>query len=205
MRGGCSGRDAIIGLIDQEPWRRPRPRRSSCSTMSASAACYGTTSKDNKKPPIGLDGLARIVERCSVRARRNFRSAPSPASMPAMRRDVIAAGADGVAVISALSLATDPARPPRRELRAIVDDGARRARRAHDRDRRHHRGFGFRRRRRHPGRPEDLLRARRLWRVGHHRADRAEHQGRHRHPRCAAGFHHGADRRGVLRSRLSMR
>ena len=68
-------------------------------------------------------------------------------------------------------------------------------------DRRHHRRLGFGRRRRHPGRPQDLLRARRLRRARHHRADRAEHQGRHRHPRRAAGFHHRADRCGVLRPR----
>ena len=83
----------------------------------------------------------------------------------------------------------------------MVDARAGAARRGHDRDRRHHRGLGFQRRRRHPGRPEDLLGARRLWRVGDHRADRAEHQGRHRHPRRAADFISGADRCGVLRSR----
>ena len=34
-----------------------------------------------------------------------------------------------------------------------------------------------------------------------HGADRAEHQGRVRHPRRAGGFRRRADRRGVLRSR----
>ena len=72
-------------------------------------------------------------------------------------------------------------------------------------DRGHHRGLGLRRRRRHPGRPENLLGARRLWRLGDHGADRAEHQGRHRHPRRAGAFHHGADRCGVLRSRCQRR
>ena len=160
---------------------------------------FATTSKDNPNRPIGLDGLARIAR--VFRARTAIcRSAPSPASTRRNAAQVIAAGADGVAVISALSLAPDPAAAAR-ELRAIVDDGARAAGRAHDRDRRHHRGLGFRRRRRHPGRPQDLLGARRLWRLGDHGADRAEHQGRHRHPRRAGGFRHRADRCGVLRSR----
>ena len=44
-----------------------------------------------------------------------------------------------------------------------------------DADRAHHRRLGFLRRRRHPGRPEDLCRARRLRRLRHHGADRAEH------------------------------
>ena len=38
-------------------------------------------------------------------------------------------------------------------------------------------------RRRHPGRPQDVCRARRLRRLRDHGADRAEHQGRQRHPR----------------------
>ncbi len=39
----------------------------------------------------------------------------------------------------------------------------------------HHRRLGQRRRRRHPGRPQDLLRARRLRQRGDHRPHRAEH------------------------------
>ena len=55
------------------------------------------------------------------------------------------------------------------------------------------RRFRQRRRRRHPGRPEDLRGARLLRHDGHHRADRAEHAGRVGHPRRAAGLPEGAD------------
>ena len=76
---------------------------------------------------------------------------------------VIAAGADGVAVISALSMQADPAgrgaRTARRRRRGAAGEDAMTA------DRRHHRGLGLERRRRHPGRPEDVLGARRLRRL----------------------------------------
>ena len=67
----------------------------------------------------------------------------------------------------------------------------------HDRDRSHHRRLRFLRRRRHPGRPQDLLRARRLWRERDHRADRAEHPRRRGRARRAAGL------RAARRSRRS--
>ena len=70
-----------------------------------------------------------------------------------MPRPSIAAGADGVAVISALSAQNDP-QAAARQLRAIVD---RALARDDDRHRRHHRGLGLRRRRRHPGRPENFF------------------------------------------------
>ena len=65
----------------------------------------------------------------------------------------------------------------------------------------HHRRLGLRRRRRHPGRPENLLRARRLRRFGDRGAHGAEHQRRQRGLRGAAGIRRRADRCGVLRPR----
>ena len=111
------GPDAIIGLSIKTV-AQAEARRSSCSTMSASAACFGPPRRTTKNPPIGRTAWRAHRRRASARARRDSRSAPSPASMPAMRRRVIAAGADGVAVISALSLAPDPQAAAARAARA---------------------------------------------------------------------------------------
>jgi thiamine-phosphate pyrophosphorylase len=88
---------------------------------------YGTTSKDNTAAPIGLTGLREIVR--IIRAR----DAKCPVCAIAginegNAAEVIAAGADGVAVISALSLTNDPGAAAR-ALRTVVDDAlARRGR-----------------------------------------------------------------------------
>jgi thiamine-phosphate pyrophosphorylase len=80
---------------------------------------FATTSKDNPDPPIGVAGLKRIADvfrqrrpdfpMCAIAGIDRGNAAPS-----------IAAGVDGVAVISALSLAPDPA-DAARELRGVVD------------------------------------------------------------------------------------
>ncbi|MGD0334856.1 MAG: thiamine phosphate synthase [Xanthobacteraceae bacterium] len=80
---------------------------------------YATTSKEQNSAPIGPEGFARVAE---VLHRR----APSLPLCGIAGIDaenaaaVVAAGADGVAVISALSLAPDPAAAAR-GLRDIVD------------------------------------------------------------------------------------
>ena len=80
---------------------------------------YATLSKQQDNPPIGPEGLARIA---AVLRRR----APNVPVIGIAGIDagnaaaVIAAGANGVAVISALSLAPDPAAAAR-ALRAVVD------------------------------------------------------------------------------------
>ena len=80
---------------------------------------YATLSKQQDNPPIGPEGLARIA---AVLRRR----APNVPVVGIAGIDagnaaaVIAAGADGVAVISALSFAPDPAAAAR-ALRAVVD------------------------------------------------------------------------------------
>jgi len=80
---------------------------------------FGTTSKDNVSKPIGLAGLRQIAE--AIRARDPSMPICAIAGISAENAaDVIEAGADGVAVISALSLAPDPAKATR-ELREIVD------------------------------------------------------------------------------------
>jgi thiamine-phosphate pyrophosphorylase len=80
---------------------------------------YGTTSKDNTSAPIGLAGLREIA--AAVRARKaNFPICAIAGIDESNAAGVIEAGADGVAVISALSLAPDPGKAAR-GLRNVVD------------------------------------------------------------------------------------
>jgi thiamine-phosphate pyrophosphorylase len=80
---------------------------------------FATTSKDNPDPPVGIDGLVAILQ--VLRARAPYLPIGAIAGIDETNAaDVIAAGADGIAVISALSLAPDAAAAARR-LRGIVD------------------------------------------------------------------------------------
>jgi thiamine-phosphate pyrophosphorylase len=80
---------------------------------------FATTSKDNPDPPIGLGGLRRIVE--VFRARQADFPVGAIAGIDAGNAaDTVAAGADGVAVISTLSLAPDPTAATR-ALRQVLD------------------------------------------------------------------------------------
>ncbi len=80
---------------------------------------YATTSKDNPNPPIGLDGLRAIVG--ALRARKPDLPIVGIAGIDATNAaPVVSAGADGVAVISALSMQRDP-EAAARQLRGIVD------------------------------------------------------------------------------------
>jgi thiamine-phosphate pyrophosphorylase len=84
-----------------------------------SGGVYATSSKQQKNPPIGPAGLARII--AVLRARGRDLPVCGIAGIDASNAaEVVAAGADGVAVISALSLAPDPAAAAR-ALRDIVD------------------------------------------------------------------------------------
>jgi thiamine-phosphate pyrophosphorylase len=86
---------------------------------------FATTSKDNTKAPIGVEGL---VERAAVFRRRAPKlPVGAIAGIDATNAvQVMAAGIDGIAIISALSMAPDPAAAAR-TLRAIVDAGIARA------------------------------------------------------------------------------
>ena len=83
---------------------------------------FATTSKDNPSAPIGPAGLARIAEVFRRRAPK-FPLCAIAGIDASNAASAIAAGADGVAVISALSLASDP-QAAARELRAVVDEAA---------------------------------------------------------------------------------
>lgn len=80
---------------------------------------FATSSKDNPDTPIGLDGLSRLARL----SREKTPGIPVGAIAGINEKnagDVIAAGADGVAVISAVTLADDPEAAARR-LRGILD------------------------------------------------------------------------------------
>jgi thiamine-phosphate pyrophosphorylase len=80
---------------------------------------YATTSKDNPNKPIGVNGLRDIV--AAFRARKRDLPVCGIAGIDAGNAaPVIVAGADGVAVISALSMKSDP-EAAARELRGVVD------------------------------------------------------------------------------------
>jgi thiamine-phosphate pyrophosphorylase len=80
---------------------------------------FGTASKNNTDPPIGLDGLRAIVKIFRHRI-GNFPMCAIAGISAANAAGVIEAGVDGVSVISALSHAAD-ATAAALELRAIVD------------------------------------------------------------------------------------
>jgi thiamine-phosphate pyrophosphorylase len=84
-----------------------------------SGGVYVTLSKEQKNKPIGPEGLARIVAVFRRRA-PNLPLAGIAGIDAGNAAEVIAAGAGGIAVISALSLAPDPAAAAR-TLREIVD------------------------------------------------------------------------------------
>jgi len=111
------GPGAIIGLTLKTLEHAER-----MASMPVDYGCIGgvfaTVSKNNPAPPIGLDGLRQILSR----AKQAF-SGPvgAVAGIDASNAQaVIAAGADGIAVISALFTMADPQAEARR-LRGIVD------------------------------------------------------------------------------------
>lgn len=112
------GRGAIIGLsIKTVEQARAAPL--DLLNYVAIGGVYSTTSKDNTAAPIGVDGLRAIVE--AIRARKpNYPICAIAGITSGNAADVISAGVDGVAVISALSLAPDPGKAAQ-ELRAVVD------------------------------------------------------------------------------------
>jgi thiamine-phosphate pyrophosphorylase len=80
---------------------------------------YATLSKEQKSPPIGTQGFVRIA--AALRRRAPALPVCGIAGIDAGNAAaVIGAGADGVAIISALSLAADPAAAAR-DLRGVVD------------------------------------------------------------------------------------
>ena len=112
------GPDAIIGLSIKTP-AQAEAAPVELLDYAAIGGVYATTSKDNPDPPIGVDGLSRIA--AVFRRRRADLPICAIAGIDASNAAAtVKAGADGVAIISALSLAESPP-DAARELRAIVD------------------------------------------------------------------------------------
>ena len=80
---------------------------------------YATTSKKTSSKPIGLAGLRDVVQAVRKRAPR-FPICAIAGIDSSNAGKVIGAGADGVAVISALSKASNPGTAARK-LRDVVD------------------------------------------------------------------------------------
>ena len=117
------GRMAIIGLsVSTVEQARAAPLE--LIDYVGIGAVYPTGSKTTASAPIGTSGLREIAQVIRARAPK-FPICGISGITAGNAADVIAAGADGVAVISALSLAADPARAAH-ELRAAVDGALRR-------------------------------------------------------------------------------
>ena len=129
------GRTAIIGLSIKTVRAGARPRRSSISIMWRSAASTAPPRRTIPRRRSASPACARSCRR-SARAIGKFPICAIAGINESNAAEVIAAGADGVAVISALSLAADPGAAAR-DLRAVVDDalarGAARPKAVHDR------------------------------------------------------------------------
>ncbi|HXW26359.1 MAG TPA: thiamine phosphate synthase [Xanthobacteraceae bacterium] len=112
------GPDAVIGLSV-----RTVAEAEAAPLDVLDYACVGgvfaTASKDNAAAPIGLAGLKAILAVLRARAPK-FPVGAIAGIDETNAGAVVAAGADGVAVISALSLAPDPGGAAHR-LRGIVD------------------------------------------------------------------------------------
>lgn len=112
------GRDAIIGLTVRN---KAEARRAPLHLLNyvALGGVFATTSKNNPAPPIGLNGVSQLS---AIIQRRHpgMRTCAIAGIDNSNAGDVIAAGADGVAVISALTRSEKPEEAAR-ALRKTVD------------------------------------------------------------------------------------
>jgi thiamine-phosphate pyrophosphorylase len=112
------GPDAIIGLTINSP-QRAEATDLSLVDYAGIGGVYGTTSKQTKNSPIGVAGMARVIEALH-RKKSGFLTCGIAGINAANAAPVIEAGADGVSVISALSMAKDP-KAATAELLRVVD------------------------------------------------------------------------------------
>ncbi len=112
------GPDAIIGLTINSALRADATNLALID-YAGIGGIYGTTSKATKNTPIGTEGLKRVIEALR-RKQPGFATCGIAGINAANAAPVIEAGADGVSVISALSLAKDP-QAASRELLGVVD------------------------------------------------------------------------------------
>ena len=107
------GPGAIIGLSVETPEQAAAAEAWDVSYLGVSPV-YATPTKTDTKPPWGLDGIRRLraLTRRTLVAIGGIHAGNAA--------DVLAAGADGLAVVSAICAAPDPEAAARR-LREIVD------------------------------------------------------------------------------------
>ena len=112
------GPDAIIGLTINSPARADATQLDLID-YAGIGGVYGTTSKVTKNNPIGLAGMAKVIEALH-RRKPGFLTCGIAGINAGNAAPVIEAGADGVSGISALSLAKDP-RAATAELLRVID------------------------------------------------------------------------------------
>jgi thiamine-phosphate pyrophosphorylase len=112
------GPKAVIGLSIKSVGEAEAARLDLINYVGTGGV-YATSSKQQKNAPIGPAGLTRVI--AALRRRAPALPVCGIAGIDASNAaEVIAAGADGVAVISALSLVPSP-ETAARQLRDIVD------------------------------------------------------------------------------------
>jgi thiamine-phosphate pyrophosphorylase len=113
------GEDAIVGLTVRSLAEIEAAPLAVVDYLSVGAV-YATASKADADPPRGTSGLAELV--AAIRRRSELPVCAISGIDAGNAVDVIAAGADGIAVISAICSAEDPAAAAR-GLREIVAGG----------------------------------------------------------------------------------
>jgi len=117
------GRTAIIGL-SVSTLRQAQNAPLELLDYVGVGAVFATGSKDDASAPIGISGLREIVRAIRTRA-PGFPICGISGINAGNAAEIIEAGADGVAVISALSLAPDPEQAAL-DLRTVVDGALKR-------------------------------------------------------------------------------
>ena len=112
------GEQAIIGLTVRSPEEAAAASLELLDYVSIGGV-FATTSKQNSTAPIGLDGLQAITDQLHQR-QSNLPLTAIAGIDRSNAAEVIAAGVDGIAVISAITAATDPGNTAV-ELRRTVD------------------------------------------------------------------------------------
>ncbi|MEU0079645.1 thiamine phosphate synthase [Micromonospora tulbaghiae] len=107
------GPDAVLGATAREPVGARAAVDAGASYLGV-GPCHATTTKSGLPDPIGPDGIRAVAEAVGVPVIAI--GGVTAATVPALR----AAGAYGVAVVGALSLAADPAHATAELLRALT-------------------------------------------------------------------------------------
>lgn len=116
------GPDAIVGLTVHTLAEAEAADGAPIDYASVGGV-FETTSKHNPQPPIGVHGFVEIAAR--LRAGRPGLPVIAIAGITAERaRALAAAGADGIAVMSAITRAADPGEAAAALLRAVRDSAA---------------------------------------------------------------------------------